>query len=115
MQGKLVNDRQRPDTFVEYYGKVQWHNNRATTPEDGIKTTPLFDTPADIYTGDITMLELDDVVRNFNNNKAPGPSGVPIEAIKLLDETSKRSFLQLQNNCLNTGKVSRDMHKADLA
>eukprot|EP00972_Heterocapsa_arctica_P114843 16444653-Heterocapsa_arctica.AAC.1 len=75
MQGKLVNDRQRPDTFAEYYEKVQWHNNRATPPEEGIKTTLLFYTPADIDTGDITMLELDDVLRNFKNNKAPGPSG----------------------------------------
>eukprot|EP00972_Heterocapsa_arctica_P077026 11358862-Heterocapsa_arctica.AAC.1 len=87
MQGMLVNDRQRPDTCAEYYEKVQWHNNRATPPEEGIKTTPRFDTPADINAGVITMLELDDVVRNFNNTKAPGPIGVPIEAIKLLDET----------------------------
>eukprot|EP00972_Heterocapsa_arctica_P064917 9582855-Heterocapsa_arctica.AAC.1 len=61
------------------------------------------------------MLELDDAARNFKNNKAPGPSGLPIEAIKLLDETSKRVFLHLLNSCLNSGKVPRDMNKADLA
>eukprot|EP00972_Heterocapsa_arctica_P086940 12815228-Heterocapsa_arctica.AAC.1 len=110
---KLTN--LRPDTFAEYDEKVQWHNKRDTPPEEGLKTTPLFDTPVDINTGDITMLELDDAVRNFNNNKAPGPSGVPIEAIKRLDKTSKFVCLHLLNNCLNSGKVSRDMNKADLA
>eukprot|EP00972_Heterocapsa_arctica_P025274 3723425-Heterocapsa_arctica.AAC.1 len=49
------------------------------------------------------------------SNKTPGPSGVPIEAIRLLDETSKLMFLQLLSNCFNSGKVSRDMNKADLA
>eukprot|EP00972_Heterocapsa_arctica_P080966 11933299-Heterocapsa_arctica.AAC.1 len=61
------------------------------------------------------MFELDDAVRNFENKKAPGPSGVPIEAVKLLDETSQLAFLLLLNYCLNSGKVSRDMNKADLA
>eukprot|EP00972_Heterocapsa_arctica_P066132 9756618-Heterocapsa_arctica.AAC.1 len=28
LQGQLVNDRQRPDTFAELYEKVQWHNPR---------------------------------------------------------------------------------------
>eukprot|EP00972_Heterocapsa_arctica_P089008 13126482-Heterocapsa_arctica.AAC.1 len=53
----------------------------------GINTLPLFDTSADINIGDITMLELNNIIRNFKNNKAPGPSGVPIEAVKPLDET----------------------------
>eukprot|EP00972_Heterocapsa_arctica_P090796 13396943-Heterocapsa_arctica.AAC.1 len=61
------------------------------------------------------MLELDDAVRNFKNKEAPGPSGVPIEAIELLDETSKLLFLHLLKTCINSVKVSRDVNKADLA
>eukprot|EP00972_Heterocapsa_arctica_P022803 3356853-Heterocapsa_arctica.AAC.1 len=28
LQGQLVNDWQRPDTFADYYEKVQWKNPR---------------------------------------------------------------------------------------
>ena len=26
-RGELVNDRMRPDTFADYFGKVQWARN----------------------------------------------------------------------------------------
>eukprot|EP00972_Heterocapsa_arctica_P048170 7102951-Heterocapsa_arctica.AAC.1 len=71
--------------------------------------------PANINTNPITLEELEDVIRKFKHNKAPGPSGVPIEAIKLLDEDSKLALLKLLNNCLIHRKVSLDMNQADLA
>eukprot|EP00972_Heterocapsa_arctica_P067700 9995892-Heterocapsa_arctica.AAC.1 len=49
------------------------------------------------------------------NNKAPGPSGVPIEAINLLNGDSKLALLKLLNNCLRDRKVTLDMNQADLA
>eukprot|EP00972_Heterocapsa_arctica_P107722 15865629-Heterocapsa_arctica.AAC.1 len=61
------------------------------------------------------MEELENVIRKFKNNKAPGPSGVPIEAIKLLDEPSKILLLALLNKNLRDHKVSSDMNLADLA
>eukprot|EP00972_Heterocapsa_arctica_P073817 10897389-Heterocapsa_arctica.AAC.1 len=115
LDGKLVNDRQRPDTFAEYYEKIQWHNPRNVPITQGIKTTTLFQTMANINTAPIELEELEDVIRKFKNNKAPGPCGVPIEAIKLLDEESKTALLKLLNNCLRNRKVTLDMNQADLA
>eukprot|EP00972_Heterocapsa_arctica_P047213 6964880-Heterocapsa_arctica.AAC.1 len=79
LHGQLVNDRQRPDTLADYYEKTQWSNSRHVP---------------------ITQ----DVIQKFKNNKAPGPSGVPIEAVKLLDDDSKLALLKLLNNCLRDRK-----------
>eukprot|EP00972_Heterocapsa_arctica_P054923 8098955-Heterocapsa_arctica.AAC.1 len=81
LDGQLVNDRKRPDTFAEYDEKVQWNNPQISPITEGIKTTALFPTAANVNTNPITSEELEDVIREFKNNKAPGPSGVPIEAI----------------------------------
>eukprot|EP00972_Heterocapsa_arctica_P031300 4608271-Heterocapsa_arctica.AAC.1 len=70
---------------------------------------------ANISTLPIDIEELEDVIRQFKNNKAPGPSGVPIEAIKLLDDKSKLALLKLLNNCLRDREVTLDMNQADLA
>eukprot|EP00972_Heterocapsa_arctica_P016255 2399130-Heterocapsa_arctica.AAC.1 len=70
---------------------------------------------ANVSTLSIDIEELEDVIRKFKNNKAPGPSGVPIEAIKLLDDESKLALLKLLNNCLRDRKVTLDMNQADLA
>eukprot|EP00972_Heterocapsa_arctica_P090495 13352344-Heterocapsa_arctica.AAC.1 len=115
LHGQLVNDRQRPDTFADYYEKVQWSNSRNVPITQGINTTPLFPTMANVNTLPIYIEELEDVIRKFKNNKAPGPSGVPIEAIKLLDDDSKLALLNLLNNCLRDRKVTLDMNQADLA
>jgi hypothetical protein len=94
---------------------MQWKNDRQTPAAEGIKSTPLFETKANISMEPITFEEFEWVVSNFKKNKAPGPSGVPIEAVKLLDRDAKNALITILNHCLRTKQVTLDMNQADLA
>ena len=63
-RGELVNDRMRPDTFADYFEKIQWARNeqidqqRQETPD----TVPIFDTEAEVKQEPFTKEELNDAI-----------------------------------------------------
>eukprot|EP00972_Heterocapsa_arctica_P023838 3512678-Heterocapsa_arctica.AAC.1 len=115
LAGQIVNVRQRADTFANYYEQRTMDKCPNITSHRRNKHNTLFPTIADISAEPFSIEELEDVIRNFKNNNAPGPSGVPIEAVKLLDIDSKLALLKLMNQCLMDRKVTLDMNQADLA
>ena len=63
-RGELVNDRMRPDTFADYFEKVQWARNeqidqqRQETPD----TEPIYDTEAEVKQEPFTKEELNEAI-----------------------------------------------------
>ena len=69
-RGELVNDRMRPDTFADYFEKVQWARNeqidqqRQETPD----TEPIYDTEAEVKQEPFTKEELNEAISRRKNN-----------------------------------------------
>ena len=47
-RGKRVNDRMRPDTFADYFEKVQWARNHEIDQQQQEDLAPICDTEADV-------------------------------------------------------------------
>ena len=47
-RGKLVNDRMRPDTFADYFGRVQWARNHKIDQQQQQYPAPIYDTEAEV-------------------------------------------------------------------
>ena len=85
-RGELVNDRRRPDTFADYFEKVQWARNNDIDQQrqEAPDVEPLYETEPDVKQDTFTMEELDGAISRLKNNKTPGPNGVTSELIKRL-------------------------------
>ena len=46
-RGKLVNDRMRPDTFADYFERVQWARNHEIGQQQQGDPAPIYDTEAE--------------------------------------------------------------------
>ena len=57
-RGKLVSDRMRPDTFADYFEKVQWARNHEIDPQRQEYLAPIYDTEADATHHHFTKEEL---------------------------------------------------------
>ena len=116
-RGKLVNERMRPDTFADYFEKVQWARNndidqqRQEAPDVG----PIYETEAGVKQDPFTKEEFDGATGILKNNKTLGPNGVTPELIKLLDEEARGKLLELLNKCWGEEELFEEMNQADLA
>ena len=115
-RGELVNDRRRPDTFADYFEKIQWARNeqidqqRQETPD----TEPIYDTEAEVKQEPFTKEELNDAISRLKNNKTPGPNRATSELIKLLSGEAREKLRELLNRCWGE-ELFEEMHQADLA
>ena len=81
----------RPDTFADYFEKVQWARNdfidqqRQEAPD----LEPIYDTEAEVKQDSFTKEELNEAISRLKNNKTPGPNGVTLELIKSLNEEAR--------------------------
>ena len=50
-RGELVNDRMGPDTFANYFEKVQWARNHEIDQQQQEDLAPIYDTEADVTRG----------------------------------------------------------------
>ena len=116
-RGELVNDRMRPDTFADYFEKVQWargeqiDQQRQETPD----TEPIYDTEADVKQEPFTKEELNDAISRLTNNKTPGPNKVTSELMKLLSGEAREKLRELLNRCWEEEEPFEEMDQADLA
>ena len=78
-RGELVSDRMRPDTFADYFEKVQWARNeqREHQRQDAPDSEPLYDTEAEVKQDPFTKEVLNEAIRRLKNNKTPGPNEPP--------------------------------------
>jgi ribonuclease HI len=56
----------------------------------------------------ITIQEVEEVISNFNNGKAPGPSQIPYEIYKHMTSMGMEEIIEIFNMVLDTGKVPKD-------
>ena len=115
-RGELVSDRMRPNTFADYFEKVQWARNgqiyqqRQEAPD----SEPIYDTEAEVKQDSFAKEELNEAIGVLKNSKTPGPNGVTSELIKSLDEEARVKLLELLNRCWEE-ELFEDMNQADLA
>ena len=105
--GRIVNDREKADTFAEFYENKQWKREREAPAEQGINRTPLRGA-RDIKTEPVTMKELKGVIHKFKTNKAPGPNGTPIELFQWLGDGALEPFLTHINECWEKAKSQKE-------
>ena len=120
-QGNAVNDRMRPDTFADYFEKVQWAPNEDLELELEVDQQlfepeePIHDTQVEVRQDSFTREELDVAIGKLKNNKAPGPNRVTPELVKLLGDEGRDRLLELINNCWDKEELFDEMNKAGLA
>ena len=111
----------RPDTFADYFERVQWAKNLDLEEEleqqrvQGINQTPVYETEAGVKQESFTREELDRAISRLKNNKTPGPNRVTSELIKLLEDEGRQKLLDLLNRCWETEELFEEMNQADLA
>ena len=120
-QGRTVNDRMRPDTFADYFEKVQWAPNEDLDLEFEVDrqlfetVRPIYDTEAEVKQDSFTRNELDVAIGKMKNNKTPGPNRVTSELIKLLGDEGRDRLLSLINSCWENEELFDEVNSADLA
>ena len=113
-EGRIVNDREKADTFAEFYENRQWKCGREEPAEQGMNRTPIRELQ-NINVEPVTMEELREVIRKFKKNKAPGPDGTPIELFQWLDDEALKPFLTHINTCWEKGEITEGMDNANIA
>ena len=93
-RGELVNYRVRPDTFADYFEKVQWARNGQIDQhrQEAPDSEPIYDTEAEVKQDPFTKEEFNGAISRLKNNKTPGPNGVTSELIQLLDGEARENF-----------------------
>ena len=79
----------RPDTFADYFGRVQWARNHEIDQQRQEYPAPIYDAEAEVIQDRFTKEELDKAITRFNNNKTPGPNRGTSELVKLQDEEGR--------------------------
>ncbi|CAG8698459.1 989_t:CDS:2, partial [Dentiscutata erythropus] len=79
----------------------QWE--KQYTPKVGI--SKLIYNPV---TSPILIQEVEETIMNFSNDKAPGPSKIPYEIFKHMNNVGITAMVNIFNEILTTGKVPRD-------
>ena len=70
-RGELVNDRARPDTFADYFEKVQGARNNDIDQQrqEAPYLEPTYDTEAEVKQVPLTKKELNEAIGRLRNNK----------------------------------------------
>ena len=101
----------RPDTFADYFERVQWAKNLELEEEldqqiaQGINQAPVYDTEAEVKQDPFTREELDRAISRLKNNKTPGPNRVTPELVKLLEDEGRQKLLELLNRCWENEEI----------
>ena len=114
-RGQLVNDRMRPDTFADYFQRVQWARNHEIDQQQQEDPAPIYDTEAEVKQGRFTKEELDKAITRLKHNKTPGQNRVTSELVKHLDEEGREQLLDLLNKCWEDEELFEETNQADLA
>jgi hypothetical protein len=89
----------------------------ATFYESGGKDAHYWRARPEIWAGwddPFTIPELDKALSTFNEGKAPGPSQLPMELIKLLPQEGKQATLDYLNECLRARSFPTDANEAKM-
>ena len=107
-QGKHVPVAERAQAIADYLKKKHWYNDLDTgLPDD---TPILLNNGASENLFDIE--ELNAALKLSKNNKQPGPDGLQMELLKLLNSGNRQSLLNLANSWWFSEKAPRELFLA---
>ena len=119
---RLINKRgiaqrttERADLLADNFEYKQWGQIK---PEGWEKQDwpqqKIIKETVDIRIDDFDIIELKIVLKKCNNNKTPGPDGIPIEFYKWLNEESLVHVLQLLNKIKRLEKLPKTLELAEV-
>ena len=99
-QKPCISD-ERPEILADYYEHTQWaiDNHRD-------KTNHRY--------GGFLYRDLKTVIKKLENNKSPGPHGIPVEFFKPRDEDALVIVLDIFNDCWKREIMPSEMELAEL-
>ena len=118
--GTIATSAERPEVLADYFEKTQWGNKISAETRAGhekvkeFRNNLLFDTPADIRTGDYALPELRRIIKKMKKGKAPGPDNIPMDLFKIMDDGNLNHVLALINNIKNGYAYPEQLTQADV-
>ena len=104
----------RPEILADYFehkqGAIYYSRDRDTAQ---IKAPPFMDKPF-IKTEECSTEELNATIKNLENNKSPGPDGLPSEFFKMIDEEARFIVLDILNDCWKNEITPSELELAEL-
>jgi hypothetical protein len=97
-----TNKKDRAEIFAEVLKNRFTTNSHPDTNEDLdiLSTFSSFLNSPSSEPKECSLGELQSIVKNLPDNKAPGPDGIPFKAIKLLPPEFFSAFINLLNTCI---------------
>ncbi len=89
--GRTANLKDTANTFAEYLSQRHWGPCDGPPPTLHGAQLPT----APIETGPFTVEELRAVLKKAQNNRSPGPDGIPVELLKFLTEEQLQALADL--------------------
>ena len=82
---RAINDKENMSVMLPHCQRI-FNNHKAVSPQAllHMKQRPIIQALDD----DFSDIEIRTALRNMKNDKAPGSNGIPIEALKAMDETN---------------------------
>jgi hypothetical protein len=110
--GKYITEKQYAEHAADYLEHEKWKKHETTE-----RRTDLFEdaTQYKIKDTEITLDELNEVIRLLKCNKAPGPDTITAELIKWCDEEVRQHILKCYNAMYMSNHYYDSLNKASIA
>ena len=111
--GNVAPSSERPHLLADYFEQKQWAKPTGPPPQSPhFRKNLLYNTTADIKTGDYELPELKTVIKKAKKRKSPGPDEAPIDLFKLLDDESLTLVLHEINTIKNNNTWPTELDEA---
>ena len=91
--GEHIHMKERAQKAAEYLRDKQWGETKERKEEKNKhswKISKIRNTKEKYNTGEMTMKELNAVIKKLKRRKAPGPDEIPTEILKEMDEDTEK-------------------------
>eukprot|EP00973_Karenia_brevis_P061548 8559073-Karenia_brevis.AAC.1 len=104
--GQMVPYKERAETAAKYLAEEVWGTPKKTRLHSNRKIYK--NQHKNYLTHQITLDELNWIIRRFKRHKTPGPDEVPIEVFKEMDEEHRIKVLNILNTWWDTEKIPKE-------
>ena len=110
--GNRVEYSLRKEAIADYLEQSHWK------PEHNVplKNWPNISNQTIYFNeNEITIEELNAVLKKSKNKKAPGPDNLPMDYLKMLDEENRKELLKTFNSWFNKRHIESELAEANIA